>query len=49
MIRYAEVLLMYAECQNEVLSGPDASIYNAVNSIRTRPSVEMPELEAVAN
>ena len=45
LIRYAEVLLMYAECQNEI-AGPDASVYNAVNAIRTRPSVEMPELPA---
>jgi hypothetical protein len=33
--RYAEVLLNYAEAQNEV-SGPDQSIYNAVNLVRKR-------------
>ncbi|MCG8308877.1 MAG: RagB/SusD family nutrient uptake outer membrane protein [Cytophagales bacterium] len=43
VMRYAEVLLMYAECQNEA-NGPDQSIYDAVNEIRTRPSVNMPPL-----
>ncbi|GAB2774434.1 RagB/SusD family nutrient uptake outer membrane protein [Rhabdobacter roseus] len=34
-IRYADVLLMYAEAKNEA-SGPDASVYEALNKIRTR-------------
>jgi len=33
--RYAEVLLGYAEAQNEA-SGPDATVYDAVNQIRRR-------------
>ena len=33
--RYAEVLLGYAEAQNEA-SGPDASVYSAINQIRNR-------------
>jgi len=33
--RYAEVLLNYAEAKNE-LSGPDQTIYNAINLVRTR-------------
>ncbi|CAM4119594.1 RagB/SusD family nutrient uptake outer membrane protein [Zobellia nedashkovskayae] len=33
--RYAEVLLNYAEAQNEA-SGPDQTVYNAINKIRTR-------------
>lgn len=33
--RYAEILLNYAEAQNE-FSGPDASVLNALNLIRTR-------------
>jgi len=33
--RYAEVLLNYAEAKNEV-SGPDQSIYDAINKIRAR-------------
>lgn len=44
-MRYAEILLSYAEAQNEV-SGPDQSVYDAVNQIRQRPSVEMPPLPA---
>ena len=36
--RYAEVLLNYAEAQNE-FSGPDASVYQAVNTIRQRSSL----------
>lgn len=48
-IRFAEVLLMYAEAQNE-LKGPDASVYSAINSIRTRlaypGAAVMPELPA---
>jgi hypothetical protein len=34
-IRYAEVLLNYAEAQNEA-SGPDASVYDAINQVRAR-------------
>ncbi|AWV98543.1 RagB/SusD family nutrient uptake outer membrane protein [Arcticibacterium luteifluviistationis] len=41
--RYAEVLLNYAEAQNEAV-GPDATVYDAVNSIRSRTGVEMPDL-----
>lgn len=44
-MRYAEVLLNYAEAQNEA-SGPDATVYAAVNAIRERPSVGMPDLPA---
>lgn len=35
VIRYADVLLMYAEASNEV-GGPSAKAYEAVNAIRTR-------------
>lgn len=41
IFRYAEVLLTYAEAKNEV-SGPDQSVYDAINAVRTRPSVNMP-------
>ena len=41
--RYAEVLLNYAEAQNEAV-GPDASVYEAINAIRTRPGTELPLL-----
>lgn len=40
-LRYAEVLLNYAEAQNEAV-GPDATVYKAVNDIRARAG--MPEL-----
>jgi hypothetical protein len=34
-LRYAEVLLNYAEAKNEA-TGPDASVYAAINQVRTR-------------
>ncbi len=43
--RYAEVLLNYAEAQNEAV-GPDASVYEAVNAIRQRPGTDLPALAA---
>ena len=42
VIRYAEVLLTYAEAKNE-LAGLDASAFDAVNQVRRR--VGMPELQ----
>lgn len=36
--RYAEVLLGYAEAQNEV-AGPDQSVYDAINKIRQRSNL----------
>ncbi len=36
--RYAEVLLNYAEAQNEAV-GPDASVYAALDQIRTRAGI----------
>jgi hypothetical protein len=44
--RYGEVLLNYAEAQNEYLDAPDASVYSAVNAIRQRVKVNMPALPA---
>lgn len=41
LIRYADVLLMYAEAVNET-SGPTADVYDAVNKILSR--VQMPNL-----
>lgn len=43
-IRYADVLLMYAEAKNEA-SGPDATVYEALDAIRARPSVNMPPVD----
>lgn len=36
LIRYADVLLTYAEAENEADGGPGADAYTAVNSIRAR-------------
>ena len=36
VIRYAEVLLIYAEALNEVNSGPTQEAYNAINKVRNR-------------
>ena len=41
--RYAEILLNYAEAQNEA-NGPDESVYEAINKIRLR--ADMPGLPA---
>jgi len=41
--RYAEVLLNYAEAQNEA-AGPDGSVYDAINKIRRRS--DLPDLPA---
>jgi len=46
--RYAEVLLNYAEAQNEAV-GPDASVYDAINAIRMRPGTDLPELQSGLN
>lgn len=42
--RYAEILLNYAEAQNEALSAPDQSVYDAINEIRDRSG--QPDLQA---
>jgi len=44
-MRYAEVLLMYAEAANEV-DGPTAAVYSAINQIRNRADILMPPLAA---
>ncbi|SIO50613.1 RagB/SusD family nutrient uptake outer membrane protein [Chitinophaga niabensis] len=41
IFRYAEVLLSYAEARNEA-TGPDQSVYDAINAIRKRS--ELPDL-----
>lgn len=43
LLRYADILLMYAEAQNEQ-AGPDAGVYAAVNQVRAR--AKMPGLTA---
>lgn len=44
VIRYAEVLLTYAEALNEAGSVPNAEVYWALNKIRKRATVNMPEI-----
>jgi hypothetical protein len=44
LLRYADILLMYAEAQNEA-SGPDGSVYSAINQVRARPGVNMPPVD----
>lgn len=45
LIRLGEVMLNYAEAQNEAV-GADQSVYAAVNAVRNRPSVNMPSVPA---
>ncbi|WP_170864250.1 RagB/SusD family nutrient uptake outer membrane protein [Fodinibius roseus] len=43
LLRYADILLMYAEAKIE-LNEIDASVYDAINEVRQRPDVNMPEI-----
>jgi len=45
-IRYADVLLMYAEAKNEA-TGPDATVYAAINQVRARVGIGMPATDQV--
>lgn len=36
LIRYSDVLLMFAEVENELNNGPTAAAYNAINMVRRR-------------
>lgn len=42
LMRYADVLLTYAEAQNEA-AGPDATVFDAINQVRAR--AKMPPLQ----
>ncbi|WP_342648053.1 RagB/SusD family nutrient uptake outer membrane protein [Mucilaginibacter sp. CSA2-8R] len=46
IFRYADVLLSYAEAQNEFLSSPDVSVYTAVEQIRKRAGLTTYQLPA---
>lgn len=48
IMRYADLLLLFAEAKNEV-EGPVDSVYWAVNQVRQRPSVDMPSLDLGLN
>src|SRR5690606_13304202 len=43
LIRYAEILLTIAEAENE-LNGPTERAYKAINEVRKRESVNMPNI-----
>ncbi len=43
LYRYADVLLMYAEAKIEA-GDIDQSVYDAINEVRARPTVEMPAI-----
>ena len=45
IMRYAEVLLTYAEAKIE-MNDIDNSVLDAINEVRSRPSVEMPAIQA---
>lgn len=45
-LRYADVLLMYAEAKNEV-SGPDETVYTAIDNVRGRTGIAMPPTDRV--
>lgn len=44
VMRYAEVLMTYAEALNEA-NGPSDAVYDAINQIRQRTSVDMPTVQ----
>ncbi len=48
LIRYADILLMYAEALNEA-SGPSAEGLAAVNEVRARPGINMPAVAGVSS
>lgn len=48
IFRYAEVLLIYAEAQNEN-SGPDNSVYDALDQIRTRAGMPVVDRQKYNN
>jgi hypothetical protein len=43
VFRYADILLMYAEAENET-AGADASVYEAIDSVRSRTGVNLPAI-----
>jgi hypothetical protein len=43
ILRYADVLLMIAECENEVNDGPTAKAYECINAVRRRAGIQLLE------
>ncbi|MDQ3290620.1 MAG: RagB/SusD family nutrient uptake outer membrane protein, partial [Bacteroidota bacterium] len=46
LMRYAEVLLIYAEAANEAAGGPTPEAYEAINKVRRR--AELPQLQGLS-
>lgn len=44
LLRYADVLLMYAEAYNEYYGAPDEEAYNCVKLVRNRAGIQTPPL-----
>lgn len=44
LVRYSDMRMMFAEAENE-LNGPSAAVYDVIDEIRTRPTVEMPVID----
>ena len=44
-LRYADILLMHAEAENEI-AGPDLAVYDDVKKVRGRAGINMPQLPA---
>lgn len=40
LVRYADVLLMYAECVNEINNGPTLELQNIINYVRKRGNIQ---------
>ncbi|MBM1105628.1 RagB/SusD family nutrient uptake outer membrane protein [Aurantibacter crassamenti] len=47
-LRYADILLMYAEAKNEA-TGPDGNVYDALDEVRGRTGVDMPAVDRTVN
>ena len=45
VFRYADLLLLYAEAENET-NGANAAVYDAINQVRARKGVNMPAIPA---
>lgn len=44
LVRYSDMQMMYAEATNE-LNGPSDEVFDIIDEIRTRPTVELPEID----
>ena len=49
VLRYADILLMYAEAENEINMGPTIEAYNAINAVRARARAGIPFADIAAS